>query len=164
MGRHNTLPFSLIRSTVTASVRRPKGRPEPARPPPLNPPLKMIRFFTHLQYDFIIVRNLLGLYSDSIYAESRFKPVRWFDCLPQFVTRLGMDAAGGVGEIWGWVVTIDRSATVAGVWSDTWAPLSIAVTVTGVTLLCSCSNNIDVDLRRFPQTWAKCVCARSLRN
>jgi len=33
MGRHNTLPFSLIRSTVTASVRRPNGGPEPARPP-----------------------------------------------------------------------------------------------------------------------------------
>ena len=34
MGRHNTLPFSLIRSTVTASVRRPKGGgAEPTRPP-----------------------------------------------------------------------------------------------------------------------------------
>ena len=37
---HNTVPLSLIRSTVTASVRRPKGGPEPAPPTPLNPPLK----------------------------------------------------------------------------------------------------------------------------
>jgi len=36
----HVLQLSLIRSTVTASVRLPKRVPEPARPP-LNPPMTM---------------------------------------------------------------------------------------------------------------------------
>jgi len=47
--RHNTVPLSLIRSTVAASVCRPKGGgAEPARPA-LNPPLAM----ESLTFDFI---------------------------------------------------------------------------------------------------------------
>jgi len=50
MGRHNTLPFSLIRSTVTASVRRPKGGGRSRLgPPTLNPPLTPVDH--RLSYD-----------------------------------------------------------------------------------------------------------------